>query len=399
MATKITVAVPTIAGRSAYLGAALRTCVAEQDDDIEILVSDNSDGDAREIVSSLSDTRVRYVKPHRYLPLSMHWDFVLNQLTGEIFTIIGDDDGLMPGAIGRVREIARDAPDMPIHHALCNYRWPDFPDPQTRNAVEFFHAAGGHGSRIVDSRQYLAGVAGATLRYVDGPMVYHNFIPTRLVRSLINDGVFFRRSSPDVYSAVAIAANTPRFFSTDQVLTISGQGAKANGAAVQAGSGDKFIAEMNALYAPRYGIRAAQMHLLDALVEVAEHFDRPDLLENVSYTGHFMAAVIEARRMGEHAVVPEIRATFASARRHGVSMRLATALVARAVRRRLRPSIGPARSVDQVFQNGDVIRLPPSVRDIFDAAHAVSDLLGSPLPQATGHVFPSAPTTNALERN
>jgi Glycosyl transferase family 2 len=377
LSMKITVAVPTIRGRSTYLASCLRTCVSQDDGDLEILVSDNSaEGEARPVVDSFIDKRIRYVKPPGYLPMSAHWDFVLSQLSGDLFTFIGDDDGLMPGCISRVRELRSQVGHMPIQHSLCNYRWPDYFDEKTRNQLLFHHRAGWD-TRVVESSEYLAGVARATLRYIDGPMLYHNFIPTSLVRGLTANGVFFRRSSPDVYSAVSIAANTPRFFSTEEVLTISGQGAKANGAAIQAGRADEFMAETSALYTPRYGIRAVQMALLDALTEVAEQYNRPELLSNVRYAAHFVAAIREARSMAQEARMPEIKAAFAAAKRHGVVLNLVAKLVGGAIKTRLWPSVKPHSSSDHAFEQGDRFQLPESVRDIYGASRAAADLLAS----------------------
>src|SRR5438093_5505972 len=122
---RITVAIPTITGRSAYLRWALQTCVT-QNHDFEILVSDNSLGDSREVVDSFHDRRIRYVRPPVYLPMSAHWDFVLTQVSGDLLAIIGDDDGLMPDCIGRVTEIYQNTGrNLAIHHSLGNYCWPD----------------------------------------------------------------------------------------------------------------------------------------------------------------------------------------------------------------------------------------------------------------------------------
>jgi hypothetical protein len=369
---KITVAVPTIAGRAMYLASCLRTCVS-QDEDFEILVSDNSaGGEAREVAEALNDCRIRYVSPPSYLPMSAHWDFVLTQVTGEALTIIGDDDGLMPGCVKRVREIRSQVGDMPIHHALCDYRWPDYIYEETRNKVYFFHAAG-WGSKVVESSDFLNRIARAQADYKDGPMVYHNFVPMRLIRSLTDDGVFFRRASPDMYSSLAIAGNCPQFYSTEEVLTINGQGAKGNGAAFVAGGAREFTAEMEDRYAPRFNSRTIQMHLLDSLTEVSEHFNRPELLRVVRFAAHAARALAEARHM--YGWDDEVRQLLALIReRHAVAATAASvaSLVLQKFVRKLRPS-----EVDRTkaFRQGELISLDASVRNIFDASRAVADLL------------------------
>ena len=138
---KITVAIPTIEGRETYLAACLQTCVSQEYQELEILVSDNSlSKGALNVVKQFSDPRIKYVTPAKYLPMSKHWDFVISQISGTVFTIIGDDDGLMPNCVNRVREILDQNGLQIIHHALCNYYWPDYQSINQFNIL--FHLIG-----------------------------------------------------------------------------------------------------------------------------------------------------------------------------------------------------------------------------------------------------------------
>ena len=365
---KITVAVPTIAGRSHYLRWAVQTCVT-QDCDYEILISDNSTGDAREVADSFRDPRIRYIRPPAYLPMSAHWDFVLTQVTGDILTIIGDDDGLMPECIRRVTEIYRSYPnDLPIQHSLGNYRWPDFPEEATRNTFSFLHAPGS-AINASKSSAFLHAVARGHARYVDGPMVYHNFVPVALLRRMTRDGILFRRASPDVYSSIAVAANTSDYISTQEVLTIFGQGARANGAEVRNGGADQFMSEMQALYTPRYDSRTVQLQLLDCFVEVAHHFSRPELLADVDEAEHLAQAISEARGMQPPTRDQEVRKVMAIARRDGLRAALALTIA----RRKIEYLAGRTP-----LHQGSVIKFDPNqVRNIFDATLAIDQRLGT----------------------
>jgi hypothetical protein len=373
---KITVAVPTVAGRSKYLAACLATCTS-QDEDFEILVSDNSDGASRELVQSIADRRMRYVSPPKYLPMSAHWDFVLTQITGDRVCIIGDDDGLMPGCIRRVREIHAEVGDLPIHHAFATYRWPDFLDEAARNTVLFVHDVD-VGGTIIASRDFLCGVATGARSYVDGPMVYHNFIPARLLKRLSGDGVVFRRASPDVYSALAVAANVDEFFHSNELLTLSGQGAKANGAAVVRGHGQEFLAEMEQLYKPRFGHRSVQLQVLDSLIEVAEHFDRPELLASIRYDRHVAGAIAESIRMSRGVRSFEMRQALALAAREGVISEALGQLAGRASGKLARRAGIRRTTARHLFAGGEVMSLGKEVENIFDAALAISRLVAAP---------------------
>lgn len=370
---KLTVAIPTIAGRESYLASCLRTCTT-QNADFEILVSDNPGGAAREVTLGIGDPRVRYVTPPNYLPMSAHWDFVLTQAHGKVITFIGDDDGLMPDCIKRVEDILSQTGEIPIHHALANYWWPDAAEKERRGKVAFFHAVGS-GARVVGSTEFLSLVARAKARYVDGPMIYHNFIPTELLRRISLGGVCFRRASPDVYSALAIAANVDTFVSTEELLTISGQGAKANGAAVRSGQAPEFVSEAQQRFPSRFAGNSIQMQLVDSLIEVAEAFNRPELLRDLDLGAHLAGALLETRGMP----TGELRLVLATARESGAVMAVSANIAKRMINRiaRRRPSHRTSHAVDQ----GTVLQI--TARDIYQATHQLKEMFFSFAPVVT----------------
>ena len=354
---KVTVGIPTISGREKYLESCLRTCT-EQDEDYEILVSDNPGGGARDIVASIRDPRIRYVTPPRYLPMSAHWDFLLTQVSGDLLTIIGDDDGLMPGCIKRVKEIQSQANGLPIQHSLINYWWGDVAEVARRRMAWVMHPVGWD-TRVESSPDFIRSIARARGRYEDGPMVYHNFIPVELLRRLTVQGVFFRRSSPDVYSGLAIAAATDAFLVTHELLTLSGQGARANGAAVRAGGAQQFMAETQSLYPPRFGGRTVHLMVLDCLMEIAEHTKQPELLSDLSLSAHLAAAFRETQGMGKaerRIVVDEIRA-------RGLFVKTVAARTASIIRGRMNGR--PAKPPGRAFDRGESIKT--TALNIYDA--------------------------------
>jgi hypothetical protein len=286
----------------------------------------------------------------------------------------------MPGCIRRVREIYREAGgNIPIQHSIGNYFWPDSPDVPARNAFQFFHPAGGE-VKEVDSASFLLSMAHGHLNYIDGPMVYHNFVPMELLRRLTHGLVFFRRAGPDIYSSLAVAANTQRFISTQELLTISGQGAKSTGASVQRGGADQWMSEMEAQYAPRYASRYAsrtiQFQSLDCLIEVAEHFERPDLLAEICWARHIARSISEAvKRMPQPVRKREVREAIALAYKQGVMARVGILIVGRKLETMLRLVRG-RRSGPQAFAQGQVITFDPDqVRNVFDATLAVHRIL------------------------
>lgn len=297
MAMRITVAIPTIAGRARYLQSCLETCVGQTYPDLEILVSDNSPGAARELVSAFSDPRIRYVQPDRYLPMAQHWDFMLPHMTGDLVTVIGDDDGLMPNSLETVANLIGEWGLRPLQHTIAHYCWPDVADERRRNTY-WFHQLPGNKTEIVSTSDYVSRLCRCEARYIDGPMVYHNFVPRRVLQVLARDGQVFHRSSPDVYTAVSVALCVPDFISTQLVLTVAGEGAKSNGAQVRDG-GEEARRFMNDIVSLRE-LPHCQLHtfilaVLDSIYEAALRYDRPEVRKMVDRAEFYAVAINECR--------------------------------------------------------------------------------------------------------
>jgi hypothetical protein len=201
-----------------------------------------------------------------------------------------------------------------------------------------------------------------------------------LLKRLTHDGVFFRRAGPDIYSSIAVAANTPRFISTQELLTIAGQGAKSTGASVQLGGADQFMAEMEGIYTPRYASRYAsrtiQLQSLDSLIEVAEHFQRPELMAEIRPARHIARTISEAiKRMPEPLRKREVREAVAMARRQGLTAEVGILIAGRKLASIVRRARG-RRLRWQGFAQGEIIKFDADqVRNIFDATLAVDRIL------------------------
>lgn len=376
---RITVAIPTIAGREKYLEPCVKTCTTQDFDDFDILVSDNSvDCSARGVVSEFRDSRIKYISPPEYMPMSRHWDFVLSQVTGDVVCIIGDDDGLMPGSIRRASQLIAESPGRIIHHSLSNYFWPDYVTSAYRNSIVNFHQLGCTVSAISGS-EVLRGLCGGRLRYVDGPMVYHNFVPIILLRQLTRNGVFFRRSSPDVYSAVALAANVESFISTQECLTLSGQGARANGASVvhNGMDGSNFLIEAQRLFEPRFDSRTIALTLLDSILEVADQFEKPQIVDDIAYASFLKEALGEVAaypgwRLKTHEALEVLRISLCNGvfpRTLADAARILCHLMHRGVARTpLCQSEAASNNDHDVLAQGSRLRLSHSVSNIYEAS-------------------------------
>src|ERR1022692_87909 len=91
--------------RAHTLPATLRTCLAQEFADFEILVADNCSADATaEVVNTIDDKRIRYVRSSRPLSMCDSWEFAVSHALGEYVIVVGADDGLL---LHGLREIDR----------------------------------------------------------------------------------------------------------------------------------------------------------------------------------------------------------------------------------------------------------------------------------------------------
>ena len=372
---KITIGIPTIAGREGYLRHCLQTCVSQDDTDLDILVSDNSAGNAEGTVRAFSDPRIRYIRPPHYLPMSRHWDFMLNHMTGDLVTVIGDDDGMMPNALLTVRKIISTYGLKPLQHTIAHYHWPDIDDRKRRNTFWFHHLPNTE-INVVPSHQYLSRLSKGELGYIDGPMVYHNFIPRRLLCCLQRNGFIFHRSSPDVYSAVTIALNSVDFISTGHVLTIAGEGVKSNGAQCRDGGkeAEKFIKDAVVVEDKVYfHAHAVALSTLDAIFEASFRYDRPDIRATVEISEFYALAVIECLAVRNPKVAgARLRRILRDVVQLGIAGK-----VLRAVARRIgRRALSGIRSLkhDKLYWRTPR-NLPANVGDVFRASIFLANFL------------------------
>jgi glycosyltransferase involved in cell wall biosynthesis len=249
---KFTVIIPT-RERDDVLGACLKTVTAQDYDNLEIIVSDNVSGDeTREIVQATRDSRIRYINPGRRLSMSHHWEFALSHASGGWYTIIGDDDGLLPNSISRAAQIASDTGVQAIKSDPCMYSWPSI----TGKAHGTLRVPLGSKISVRASKKWLSRLMKGYATYFELPMLYHGgYIHSDVISKVKKiTGCFYRSCQPDIYSSVAVASIAERYVFVSEPLGIGGLSARSNGAAFLYGqpgvSGglsekEKFLSEDN----------------------------------------------------------------------------------------------------------------------------------------------------------
>jgi len=249
----MTVVLPT-RERADVLARALLTVTAQDYGDLEIIVSDNFSGDATEgVVRNVADARVRYINPGRRLSMSAHWEFALSHVRQGWVTIIGDDDGLLPGALDKAAEAASQLGVDALRSRVCEYFWPSL----TGLSFGRMHVPLGRGHEVRESGDWMARVLAGEALYTQLPVLYNGgFVSTRVLDRLrAATGSVYRSCAPDVYSAAAIASVVPRYGYLHEPLAINGASAHSTGTASFAKThattaAERFKSEPNMPYHP-----------------------------------------------------------------------------------------------------------------------------------------------------
>src|SRR5580692_212973 len=132
----VTVIIPT-RERCETLQLALQTVCGQDFDDAEFIVSDNvSEDDTANVVAGFSDPRVRYIRTPKRLSMSDNYSFALGHARGTYVTILGDDDGLIPGALSVLAHWARATGTDAISWQEATYYWPTHSLPERRGRLQ-----------------------------------------------------------------------------------------------------------------------------------------------------------------------------------------------------------------------------------------------------------------------
>jgi Glycosyl transferase family 2 len=227
--TPITVVIPT-RERCDVLVKALQTVTSQDYDPLEIIVSDNASTDrTREVVAEARDPRIRYLNTGRRLSMSHNWEFALSHVRGGWVTMMGDDDGLLPGALKRLADLIAESGARAIRSDTCYYAWPSL----TGDGY-------GYGSLRVPLRSgyevrnglaWLEKVLWGEARYTDLPMLYGGgFVDFSVLQELrAATGAFYRSCIPDVYMAFAIASLVDTYIYLREPLAINGASKHSTG--------------------------------------------------------------------------------------------------------------------------------------------------------------------------
>lgn len=343
MTPQMTIVVPT-RERCDTLHWAIKTCVTQDYDNLEILISDNASEDStRDVVDAYDDVRIRYINPGRRLGMSEHWEFALSHVTSGFVAVIGDDDGLMPNALRDIAPLLVD--DVPLVWPIQQYFWPTFnPDLANSVVLPLKQPARVHEMR---SSAVVNRVLREPSRYPLLPSPYFGMVPaTAIDRIRQRSGTVFHSITPDIYAGFAVASVCDRYLYTDRSYSVAGQSRHSNGASQLSGQGEsnpdspaKRFANENSIpfhpdlvYAPSIPVLVAEAALqardalaLDCNVDVVTTI-RAALRDPLYLSTPTVRPTID-QALSQVAAAHDLDATLASEMRRGRLMRIPRLLI------------------------------------------------------------------------
>ena len=226
--TKYSVLIPT-RNRKEYLPYAIDSVLSQRRDDIELIISNNHSSDGTsDYLDNLSDSRLKIVMPSRIMSMSGHYEFILNQASGDWVTILGDDDAVMPYFFERLDSIIDRYPRSSIIKSQrAYYFWEGCED--LYGECVFSYRTGKKIKSCSTKRELLWGLAGLKSCF-ELPHIYTSCVVKKSLVTEIKDksgGVFYHSIIPDVYSAVALSLLENSYLWVEEPLFWTGTSIKS----------------------------------------------------------------------------------------------------------------------------------------------------------------------------
>lgn len=219
--------------RASYLHHTLRTCMMQNYENFEVLVSDDGSTDnTREVVENASrlDSRIRYLKPSSGVGMLNNFESVLQQVKPGFVIALGGDDGLLPDGIQGMSDTLRNTGKELLAWAAPTYYYPNVIGEKGQLSI-----CRDKGIKIIDSHQFLSRQA-KDLRYSsdrESPMFYVKGVAsTKLierVRQSSPSGRFYSCPTPDGYSGIVLAGEVASYAYSGKPFSIFGASPDSHG--------------------------------------------------------------------------------------------------------------------------------------------------------------------------
>jgi glycosyltransferase involved in cell wall biosynthesis len=228
MKPKFSVIIPTY-NRGPYLRHTLESCRRQTYKYVEFIVRDDASEDETSIVASefvASDPRFRYVRANENAGMLENFERALDEADGDYVLCLGGDDGLLAEALASLSTIVLRYPKKLVTWPTGAYIYAGSRDNESQLVLPHAAVGGCRESEISSTSFFERQVS--KLFYVSDPQAPMLYVKSAVPRRLLDDakrisgGRFFACSTPDGYSAFALAALSKTYVYINKPHSIHG---------------------------------------------------------------------------------------------------------------------------------------------------------------------------------
>ena len=227
---KFSIIVPTY-NRCHVLISSIKTVLSQNYSNFELIISDNHSTDnTHEYIQSIDDKRLVYTKPDRHCCMAMNWEHGISVAQGDYIFVLGDDDGLVEGALSEAAKIIKVHTATAICWKKSIYTWPNSASKPNTAWINTKKK-----SYRLNSKLMLYLLAKGYCHYSYLPTLYNSFIHIGVIeniRSKSDKSVFFASNTPDIYSGIVVASAVDSYIYSEQSFSVSGSSNASNGNAI-----------------------------------------------------------------------------------------------------------------------------------------------------------------------
>jgi glycosyltransferase involved in cell wall biosynthesis len=196
--------------RTDLLMQAIESVQRQQFADWELIVSDNDSlEDVAGRVLALGDRRIRAVRTRQFLPVTENWNHALAQASGDYVIMLGDDDCLLPGALGRVAGLVERhaAPDL-VYVQAVQFAYPGVIPDHPHGFVQVGYCEFMKGARdpflLAREAARRAVERSLAMRLAYSFNMQHSFVRRAAIQRLADRGPFYQSPYPDYYATTVM---------------------------------------------------------------------------------------------------------------------------------------------------------------------------------------------------
>ncbi|WP_421980874.1 glycosyltransferase family 2 protein [Roseibium sp.] len=232
---KISIIIPT-RERATYLGAAIQSALAIEDDHIELIVSNNASSDQTEdVVKAFDDPRLNYIRTEKRISMRQNFQFALDRASGDYILFIGDDDAVLPGQFPALRTILETHKPDSLSWPRLAYRWPEDTSARKFGRVRMTDGNTFGAVRKVPAREPKEALLSASVTWDDSfPALYHGIVSRACVdRLTLPQSEFFQSHVPDIYFSYLGIVEEIDHVHADHPFTLSGSSPASTGSSTR----------------------------------------------------------------------------------------------------------------------------------------------------------------------